>query len=76
MTVLGQGFGALSQALSEQGFRVVDEFEVFTTFARDNDPLKIHVGPHGSFAALDGDDRLIAGGEGPKHFHRALAVSR
>lgn len=76
MTVPDQGFGALSQALSEQGFRVVDEFEVFMTFARDNDPLKIHIGPDGSFAAVDGDDRLIAEGEGPKHLHRALAVSR
>jgi hypothetical protein len=76
MALLGQGFGALLQALAEQGFCMVDEFEVFMTFARDNDPLKIHVGPDGSFAAFDGDDRLIAEGEGRKHLHRALAVSR
>jgi hypothetical protein len=76
MTVPVQGFGTLLQALSEQAFRVVDEFEVFMTFARDNDLLKIHVGPDGSFAAFDSDDRLIAEGEGPKHLHRALAISR
>jgi hypothetical protein len=64
MAVLDRGISALSQALLEQGFHAVDEFDVFVTFARDNDPLRIHAGPDGAFAVFDSDDELITDGEG------------
>jgi hypothetical protein len=72
MEVLDKGIDALSQALLEQGFRAVDEFDLFVTFAREDDPLKIHVGPDGSFAAFDSDDELVTEGEGAEDLYRAL----
>jgi hypothetical protein len=72
MEVLDKGISALSQALLEEGFRAVDEFDVFVTFARDNDLLKIHVGPDGSFAAFDVADQLITEGEGADDLYRLL----
>ena len=74
MAVLDKGLSALSQALTDQGFRAVDEFDVFVTFARDGDPLKIHVGPDGSFAAFTSDDELITEGEGPEDLYRMLVA--
>jgi hypothetical protein len=72
MEVLDKESGALVQALSEQGFRAIDEFDLFVTFARDGDPVKIHVAPNGSFAAFDDKDDLITEGEGAADFYRAL----
>ncbi len=74
MEVPDKGVSALSQALLEEGFRAVDEFDLFVTFARDDDPLKIHVGPDGSFAAFDSTDELITEGEGAEDLYRALVA--
>ena len=76
MEVLDKGISALSQALLEEGFRAVDEFDLFVTFARDNDPLKVHVGPDGSFAAFDVTDQLITEGEGAEDLYRLLVANR
>jgi hypothetical protein len=74
MAVLDRGISALSQALLEQGFHAVDEFDVFVTFARDNDPLRIHAGPDGAFAVFDSDDELITDGEGAEDLYRILVT--
>jgi hypothetical protein len=76
MEVLDKGISALSQALLEEGFRAVDEFDLFVTFARDNDPLKVHVGPDGAFAAFDVTDQLITEGEGAEDLYRLLVANR
>lgn len=76
MEVLDKGISALSQALLEEGFRAVDGFDLFVTFARDNDPLKIHVGPDGSFAAFDITDELITEGEGAEDLYRLLVAKQ
>jgi hypothetical protein len=72
MPVLDKGIEVLSQALLNQEFRAVDEFGSFVTFEREGDPLKIHVGPDGSFAAFNGDDELVAEGENPDDLYRVL----
>src|SRR5580704_17516194 len=54
----------LVEALLDQKFCAVDEFGRFATYERENDPLKVHVGPDGSFAAFDGNDEIIAEGKG------------
>lgn len=74
MAGLSNGIDALAQALFEQEFRTVDEFDSFVTFARANDAVKIHAAPDGSFAAFDGDDELIAEGEGPEDLYRILVA--
>jgi hypothetical protein len=38
------------------------------------DPLKIHVGPDGSFAAFNGDGKLVA--ESPDDLYRVLIGDR
>jgi hypothetical protein len=73
MEVLDKESGALAQTLLQQGFRAIDEFDSFVTFARDGDPVKIHVAPDGSFAAFDDKDELITEGEGTEDFYRALS---
>ena len=73
MEVLDKGIGALSEALLAQGFRAVDEFDLFVTFARDDDPLKIHVGPDGSFAVFDDRDQLLTEGDGAEDLYRMLS---
>jgi hypothetical protein len=72
MSVHDKGIEVLSQALLDQEFRAVDEFDSFVTFERTGDPLKIHVGPDGSFAAFNGDDELVAEGENPDDLYRVL----
>ena len=72
MSVHDKGIEVLSQALLDQEFRAVDEFDSFVTFERMGDPLKIHVGPDGSFAAFNGDDELVAEGENPDDLYRVL----
>jgi len=72
MSVHDKGIEVLSQALLDVDFRAVDEFDSFVTFERPDDPLKIHVGPDGSFAAFNGDDELIAEGENPDDLYRVL----
>lgn len=72
--VLDMRISALSQALLDQGFCAVDKFDVFVTFARDNEPLKIHVGPDGSFAAFDSTDELITEGKGAEDLYRVLVT--
>jgi hypothetical protein len=69
-----QGIEPLRQALLLQGFRAIDEFDSFVTFERAGDAVKIHVGPDGSFAAFDGDDELVAEGEGPEDLYRILVT--
>ena len=58
------GLETLAEALLGQGFYAADEFGLFITYERANDPLKFHVGPDGSFAAFNSDDELVAEGEG------------
>lgn len=72
MASLNKGIEALAQALLDQEFRAVGEFDSFVTFERADDPLKIHVAPDGSFAAFNGDDELVAEGEGPEDLYRIL----
>jgi hypothetical protein len=72
MPVLDKGIEVVSQALLNQEFRAVDEFGSFVTFEREGDPLKIHVGPDGSFAAFNGEDELVAEGENPDDLYRVL----
>jgi hypothetical protein len=74
MEVIDKGLEALSDALLRSGFRAIDEFDLFVTYARDEDPLKIQVGPDGSFAAFDGDDQLVTEGEGPDDLYRTLVA--
>ena len=74
MPILDKGIEALAQALRGQEFRAVDEFDAFVTFEREGDPLKIQVGPDGSFAAFNGDDELVAEGEGAADLYRILVA--
>ena len=61
MAVLDRGSSALLQALLEQGFRAVDDFDLF-------------VSPDGSFAVFDGDDEFITEGEGAEDLYRILVT--
>jgi hypothetical protein len=45
MSVHDKGLEVLSQALLDQEFRAVDEFDSFVTFERTGDPLKSMSGP-------------------------------
>jgi hypothetical protein len=63
---------ALAETLLQQGFRTADEFGEFITYKRENDPLQIHVGPDGSFAAFNGDDEVIAEGRGAQDLYSIL----
>jgi hypothetical protein len=74
MAVLDKGLEALAQALLDQEFTAVDEFDSFVTFERTDDPLKIHVAPDGSFAAFNCDDELIAEDEGREDLYRLLVA--
>jgi hypothetical protein len=47
MEALDKGIEALAQALLDQEFRAINEFDSFVTFEREGDSLKIHVGPMG-----------------------------
>ena len=76
MPVLDKGIEALAEALLGQEFRAVDEFDSFVTFEREGDPLKIQVGPDGSFAAFNGDDELVAEGEGAEDLYRILVSKK
>ena len=69
------GLDTLAEALQQQGFRAVDEFGVFVTYERTDDPLKVHVGPDASFAAFNSDDELVAEGKGTRDLY-AMLVSR
>ena len=75
MPVIDKGIEALSQALLDQEFRPVDQFDSFVTFEREDDIYKIQVGPDGAFAVFGDDDELITEGEGAEDLYRVL-VSR
>jgi hypothetical protein len=75
MPVLEKDVETLMQVLFAQGFRAVGEFDSFLTFERQNEPLKIHVGPDGAFAAFNDDDELVAEGDGQDDLYQLL-VSR
>jgi hypothetical protein len=47
---------------------------LFVTFARDDEPLKIHVSPNGAFAVFDSEDVLITEGEGAEDLYRVLTT--
>ena len=64
MAVDNIGLETFAEALIEQGFSRTDEFGLFVTYERANDPLKIHIGPDGSFAAFDGNDEVVTEGNG------------
>jgi hypothetical protein len=72
MALLDKGIEALREALSQQGFRAVSEFDSSVTYERSDDHLKVHVSPDGSFAAFNGDDELVAEGEGPADLYGIL----
>ena len=72
MTVHNIGLETLTEALLEQGFRPTDEFGLFVTYERANDPLKLHIGPDGSFAAFDGADDVVAEGRGAHDLYAIL----
>jgi hypothetical protein len=74
MAVFNQGVEALAQALLDQEFRAVDEFDSFVTFVREGDPLKSHVGQDGSFAGLKRDDEIVAEGAGSDDLYRVLVT--
>jgi hypothetical protein len=74
MTVHEIGLKTLAEALSGLGFKETDEFGLFVTFQRENDPLKLHVGPDGSFAAFDGDDEVVAEGKGAQDLYALLVA--
>ena len=72
MAVHKIGLETLAEALLEQGFRPTDEFGLFVTYERANDPLKLHIGPDGSFAAFDGADEVVAEGKGAHDLYTIL----
>ena len=72
MAVHNIGLETLAEALLEQGFSLTDEFGLFVTYERANDPLKLHIGPDGSFAAFDGDDEVVAEGKGAHDLYAIL----
>jgi len=74
MAGLDKGIEALAQALLDQEFRAIDESDSFVTFERADDPLKIHAASDGSFAAFNGDDELVAEGEGPDDLYLILVA--
>ena len=75
MVVRDIGRVAISDALVEQGFQATDAFGQFVTYERANDPLKLHVGPDGSFSAFNGDDEVVAEGKGAHDLY-AILVSK
>jgi len=75
MVVRDIGRVVISDALLEQGFYATDEFGQFVTYERANDPLKLHVGPDGSFSAFNGDDEVVAEGKGTHDLY-AILVSK
>jgi len=72
MADLDIGLDTLVEALLKQRFRPVDEFGLFVTYGRADDPLKVHVGPDGAFAAFDGDDQVVAEGKGAQDLYAIL----
>jgi hypothetical protein len=72
MTDRDIGLDTLVEALLEQRFRPVDEFGLFVTYGRADEPLKVHVGPDGAFAAFDGDDQVVAEGKGTQDLYAIL----
>jgi hypothetical protein len=75
MPAIDKGIEALSQALLDQEFRPVDEFDSFVTFERDGDIFKIQVGSDGAFAVFGDGDELITEGEGSDDLYRVLVSS-
>lgn len=72
MAVDNIGLETFAEALIEQGFSRTDEFGLFVTYERANDPLKIHIGPDGSFAAFDGNDEVVTEGTGAHDLYSIL----
>jgi hypothetical protein len=69
-----RGYETLIEALLDQKFCAADKFGLFVTYERDNDPLKVHVGPDGSFAAFDGNDEIIMEGKGAQDLFDILVA--
>jgi len=72
MTVHEIALATLTEALIGLGFSATDEFGLFVTYERENDPLKLHVGTDGSFAAFDGNDELIGEGHGAQDLYAVV----
>jgi hypothetical protein len=68
------GYETLVEALLSQNFCADDKFGLFVTYVRENDPMKVHVGPDGSFAAFNGDDEIIAEGSGAQDLFSILVA--
>ena len=65
-----------AEALLQQGFSADDELGCSVTYRRDDDPLKIHLGPDGSFTALDGNDEVIGEGRSIHELYAILVVKQ
>jgi hypothetical protein len=74
METLDKEFCVLFWVLRQNGFYEVDKFDDFVTFARDGDPLKIHVGPDGSFSAFNRADECITDGKGVEDLCHVLVA--
>ena len=69
MAVIDKGIEALSQALLDQQFRPVDEFDSFVTFEREGDIYKIQVGSDGASSVFSANSELITEGEGAEDLY-------
>ena len=63
---------ALKTMLLLSGFAEINTFGEFITYQRAGDPLKVHVGPDGSFTALDGEETVICEGIGGQDLFMVL----
>jgi lipoprotein signal peptidase len=72
MEAADKGFSVLSRVLRQNGFHGADEFGAFVTFVREDDLLKIHIGPDESFSAFNIADECIAEGKGLEALYSLL----
>ena len=72
MIVRPNAVDTLVEALLAQEFRPTDKFDTCITYAREDDPLKIHVGPDATFAVFNTDDELVTEGQGAEDLYAVL----
>lgn len=66
----------IAETLRDRGFFPTEDCGFFTTYERETDSLKIHVGLDGSFAAFDRDDELVAEGRGMQDLGAAVVSKK
>lgn len=69
-----RGLETLAEALLAQGFSKIDEFGLFITYERPDEPLKIYIGLDGTFAGFNHCDQLVAEGEGLQGLYAVLVA--